>query len=511
MKKYLASEGSTGVLYIQKLDINKKFIYQPNCDMDETRKWLYEFYELKTHGGVLVKNAFVIDGIDWFPSAISELTWQFFYQFIKYKNLIEEIKIQEVDFIPTGGGRFIGFLSNIGLLRESKFYCRPLRLIARNILNRLIILRNKLIIHITPSTILFLRNTADDFRSAELVSQLQEEFDVIQMLPLTSKTIVRYFFNRSICFRPFACNSIRQPIQIELQTTQHWIHAAALEFVKTKIDKQLNYMASLKHYFSANSYAAFISMDDCNYTFPYIYSAQNVGITTIGIQHGLYSRYHEAYTMRGIDNYRWFDCLIVWGAYWKKIFLENNKKYTIKDIFISTNKHSYNYSKVEGFHKFGSKSILIPYEFLTDTILIGKFIQHLVDDGFTIYFKIRPDENTVDQIKSYHLNESTVAKLRLVQTITPELMERIDVVAGSYSSVIYDTLPYNKIIWVFETPFRFLDDLIDKGFARQVSFDDLKNIVEIYNSDISDRKNINPSYFFGNAKISDVVRQILVK
>jgi hypothetical protein len=65
--------------------------------------------------------------------------------------------------------------------------------------------------------------------------------------------------------------------------------------------------------------------------------------------------------------------------------------------------------------------------------------------------------------------------------------------------------------WVFETPFCFLDDLIDKGFARKVSLDELENIIEIYNSDMIIHRNINPSYFFGNTKISDVVKQIIVK
>jgi hypothetical protein len=136
MIEYSITEGNTGILYIQKMDNHENTIYRPNCDNKDARKWLYDFYELPTKNGALVKNAFIIDGVDWFPSAISELYWQFFYQFVKYKNLIEEIKTQEIEIIPIGEGRFIGFLRNIGLLRSGRFHSKFFNKLIRKIIKK---------------------------------------------------------------------------------------------------------------------------------------------------------------------------------------------------------------------------------------------------------------------------------------------------------------------------------------------------------------------------------------
>ena len=86
-----------------------------------------------------------------------------------------------------------------------------------------------------------------------------------------------------------------------------------------------------------------------------------------------------------------------------------------------------------------SRSILIPYEFLADTIAIGVYIKVFYANNFDIYFKPRSDEDIEDQIKAYSLGDIE-NKLIIIDEITPEIMSNIDIVAGTQTTLLYDLL-----------------------------------------------------------------------
>jgi hypothetical protein len=66
--------------------------------------------------------------------------------------------------------------------------------------------------------------------------------------------------------------------------------------------------------------------------------------------------------------------------------------------------------------------------------------------------------------------------IRKIKNITPAAMSNIDIVAGTMTTLLYDLLPYGKPIWIFETPFKLQQDMVDNGLARLISYDDLDNI-----------------------------------
>ena len=78
MKRYSVKEGNTGVLELID-DAGNIEIYQPDCDLDKAQTLLYQFYDIPTNSGMNVKDAFVRDDIDWFPTTISMLFWQYFF------------------------------------------------------------------------------------------------------------------------------------------------------------------------------------------------------------------------------------------------------------------------------------------------------------------------------------------------------------------------------------------------------------------------------------------------
>ena len=112
-----------------------------------------------------------------------------------------------------------------------------------------------------------------------------------------------------------------------------------------------------------------------------------------------------------------------------------------------------------------------------------------------------------DQVKSYELG-SIANNLILVGEITPEIMASIDIVAGTMTTLLYDLLPYNKPIWILETPFRLQYDMVDNGLARLFCWDDIENIGEIYGDDFQQKWGGNIEYHSGSLPIVDAVISI---
>jgi len=62
MKIFIVDEGSTGILKLTDQDKNVT-IFQPDCDLDKVKDYLYEFYNMETSLDLVVKNSFFYDAI----------------------------------------------------------------------------------------------------------------------------------------------------------------------------------------------------------------------------------------------------------------------------------------------------------------------------------------------------------------------------------------------------------------------------------------------------------------
>ncbi len=501
---YSVKEGNTGVLYLMDEKGGTR-IYQPNCDLDKTQKYLYKYHALNTHNNKLIKESFVINGVDWYPTSVSMLYWQFFFQYVKYESLIEDWKSGKVSFSHIEQGRFKKILILLGYGKNNR---RPLiNNILRKALSRLTMVRNRIVVKSGMNKILFLRPGLDDFRTNEILQGLQKDFPIVQLIPFPRKKLSRIIFNSSICILPVSCGNCNytDSLEIRVNSKSKWIYQYAIIYTKELIFQHITSYKLFNKYMSISAYRLFIGLDDCNYPYPYIYSAQDNGLECIGIQHGGYAKRHEAYVMHDLSSHRWYDYLFVWCEHWKNVFLDNNKIFPPKNVISTSNKHNYDYTILPKTSK--NRSILIPYEFLADTILVGKFITEFYANKFDIYFKPRSDEIVKNQIKAYNLGDIE-NKLILIKKITPEIMSNIDIVAGTMTTLLYDLLPYNKPIWILETPFKLQEDMVECGLARKITWGDLSDIDEIYNKDTQRSICIENDSFSGTVSHSDAIKSI---
>ena len=499
---YKVKEGNTGILYLLDQSGNTR-IYQPNCDLDKTQKYLYQFHDLATYNNKSINESFIIDNVDWYPPSVSMLYWQFFFQYVKYEILIEDWRNGKISFSNIEQGRFKKILKLLGYQKSNKKL--SVENILRKSLSKLIMIRNKIVVKSGSKKILFLRPSLNDFRTNEILENLQKEFPVVQLIPFPRKNLTHIIFDSSICILPVSCNSFGDTdiLEVEISDKESWIYEYAVMYAKEITSKNIASYSLFNKYIVRSEYKLFVGLDDCNSPYPYIYAAQDNGIECVGIQHGVYARRHEAYVMHGLIGHRWFDYLLVWGDYWKKIFLDNNKIFSPINVLIASNKHNYDYTILPKTSK--SRSILIPYEFLADTIAVGVYLKVFYANNFDIYFKTRSDEDIEAQIKAYSLGDIE-NKLIIIDEITPEIMSNIDIVAGTQTTLLYDLLLYHKPLWILETPFKLLEDMVEHGLARKITLKDLNSIDKIYNSDIKTNRCIDSGYIEGSKSVSDVIK-----
>jgi hypothetical protein len=99
-------------------------------------------------------------------------------------------------------------------------------------------------------------------------------------------------------------------------------------------------------------------------------------------------------------------------------------------------------------------------------------------------------------------------KINIVKDITPEIMPNIDIIAGIVTTLLYDLLPYNKPIWILNTPFRLQEDMTDNSLSRIINWNDLSNIDEIYHEDIKKNISIDKKFFSYGGPVSAIINEI---
>lgn len=532
MKKITIREGNTGILYIKGENGDEdRFI--PDCDLKESNRLLQEFYKLQSKNGKSIKNSFWDDCINWFPTIIALLHWHIIYTYVKYKFFFIKYPMDEYKYIFLNTGRLSDFLKlllpyEIRIIKTSflkisnlksifSFQIKYLKSLVRYLVA--IFYNKRVLKYYRQRPILFYRcGVTDDFRTEYVVKYFSDmDINYIELGGLKIKQLIlTLFINKPLPniviaekarFNDYKSFSLPENIDAVLG----WVFQLAVFIIQDKIKSfQSTYML-FKKQFKHAPFKVLYGIDDTNSIYPVVYACQSNGIKTIGHQHGAnYSQWDAPYALNDFKQgeYRWFDKILVWGEWWKEHILAQSPCFSANgQIVVGTHMRPLLQPKTEDVcGKKGAMNILIPYEFLADTYVIGKYICALQDLGYCIYFKRRKDERLEDEVEAYCLPKDREKQLIIVEEITDELMSKIDIVAGSYSTLIFELLPYLKETWIFETKFIFWDCLVEKGIANKIRLQHIKEDIEKSRNRI-DKTIVNS--FFSKESLKKVLGQEL--
>jgi len=496
MKQYNIIEGSSGVLELVAMNGDIE-IYRPDCDLDKTKLLLHKFYKLKTSNGLSVKESYYINNLNWFPTAVGTLYWHYFYQFVKYQSIIEKITSGEIEVLECSPGRFKNFMELT--------YWRPNSSRVKKILTQayhLIIQTRNRIVTKKSGDILFFQYEPNDFRTSELCDALKANFSVVKICNIRLNKVLHHFFDTKIYIYVSPYPNIY--MDVELSDSSNFLFNSAIKYTNQIINKHVTSYYSHTKLFEHLNYSFFIGIDDTTTVYPLLYASSDNSINSLGIQHGIYVSRHEDYIMNGIQNYKWFDNVIVWGEYWKRLIQKHSNLFDDSFHLVASNKHSYEYKQPAP--QGDKRVVLIPYEFLADTIIIGEYIKKFIDQGFDVHFKIRPGpgESIKAQLHAYFLG-SYLEKITIIEEISYDQMSCVSAIAGTQTTLLLDLLPFQKPIFILDTPFNFMLDIVEDGLARLVSMDEMESINDIYNKAVTDNCHIDYLDIFGTESIDNLI------
>lgn len=506
MKRYKAREGNTGILFLTDAD-GKEERYIPDYDLDKARELLLELQEFKDADGKCLKDNYWAEGFNWYPAMVSYLYWHVFFQYVKYKPLLHDLLDNKIECWHENKVNFRNITTFIkkGIVKSS-FKTR--------LFFFLVEVNNWIVIRKYQADLMFFRFSLDDFRSKEIGKTLEElGVQYLQVLPPDRiASLIRnifkvkpyYFFGGS-----YSNNIFRKSYNLDqYDKYKQVLFGKAIKYVEMSASAYIREYKKHLRLLRGTSFKTFYGLDDCNgYIFPILYACRQNGIRTVAHQHGAYVKRHAGYIMEGItkEQYRWFDKVIVWGEYWKDHLLKISKVYSPEIIVIGSNKLSWKYENNNN-DDTKPQNILIPYEFLTNTYKVGLYIQKFIDMGFNVFFKPRSDERLEDQLEAYCLPKEYLQKIKILHTLDSKVMKGIDIIAGTMTTLIYELLPFQKIVWILDTEYKHLEDLIEDGFAHKVKYDDLHSLdARFFTKTLADK-----NFFFDPVSLEEtLVRHVL--
>jgi hypothetical protein len=191
------------------------------------------------------------------------------------------------------------------------------------------------------------------------------------------------------------------------------------------------------------------------------------GITSYAIQHGHFTKYHVGWRMfeefQGLRPMR-TDYLLVWSDYWKQELLALKSVFPEEAVRVAGTPRTVSHFPEK---KRISKDILvlIPHETDSPKSDVVAALERLrVCKGIELYFKLRPDVPEKETLKEYpHFPDG----VRIIRHLS-ELPARPDVVAGIYSTFLYDLVADKIPAVILASRMDYGEGLVNNGLAEKV-------------------------------------------
>ncbi len=249
------------------------------------------------------------------------------------------------------------------------------------------------------------------------------------------------------------------------------IQRRVLRYIQAHLEQGLAEIEVLERIFKKSSPRVVYGLDDHASAFCLYTVAAAHGIPMYGHQHGCISKIQPGWMrnhLRREDNNVRFNKLFVWGAYWKKKILQCSNLYDDSSLEIggAMRPGATKSSKLPRPAAGGRPLILVPYEYLVDRVAVGEFMGDMVEKGWRVALKIRPDSDAKEQLANYEMKRADQVEL---VTGTPEdYLATVSAVAGCQSTLLFEWLARGMPAWYLKSGFTMQEDMVPDGLAHLV-------------------------------------------
>jgi len=277
----------------------------------------------------------------------------------------------------------------------------------------------------------------------------------------------------------------------------------------------------LKWYLKLAGIDTLLAIDDPRYYNELIVAAQELNIKVIVFQHGRFNKYLTGWINYNVPPEKCIvpDKFVVWNKYWrdKLITLSPAHKLHHKKIFIG-GQPFYSNNEFLINKLVDQLVVLIPFELKADKEAVKKCIQQLLlIPRLKVFFKARPDQSINEQLRVSGLGEfESRANFIVIQQLTKESLEEVNLVIGTYSTLLYEMIEVGKPVIVLKSNNTQADDLVMDGLAEFLTEnaselgDQLKNVANISIDVLKERKNIITTQVDIDESLKNILKPVKV-
>ncbi|MBU6310850.1 hypothetical protein KGO06_02880 [Patescibacteria group bacterium] len=251
---------------------------------------------------------------------------------------------------------------------------------------------------------------------------------------------------------------------------------------------------------------AVLAIDDARTFHDLAMAARRAGIPMIAFQHGHFTKYHVGWLQPVAyqGDIPRPNTLVVWSEYWKQELLRLKSIFSADQIQVGTPQtKQYLYPETKNL-----RMVLIPHETDSPKADIARAIRALVEDGFQVVLKLRPDTARSSQLAQYpdlpHSPAFTVI------SALEELNDTPGCAVGVYSSFLYEMVSAGIPVGILSDLSPYGVGMIENGLANRVTLEtlvpDVQSLIQTLKTELDRRRE---SLTKGHVPIENVLTDIM--
>ena len=207
------------------------------------------------------------------------------------------------------------------------------------------------------------------------------------------------------------------------------------------------------------------SIDDARFYNELLVATHMNDIRSYALQHGHFTEHHIGTLKDPLFEGKIVapDHLLVWGSYWKRELEKLGSIFPQESIIVGgaaklplARPPSRTHSESVG--------ILIPYENSAPKREVVAYIHKMLACGARVIFKLRLGFTEEEQLADYGLTRGFHPRFETTFD-AEEVIDRVDIIAGVYSSFLYDMIAYEKRVVILDTSSAYGRRIVLNGLA----------------------------------------------
>lgn len=246
----------------------------------------------------------------------------------------------------------------------------------------------------------------------------------------------------------------------------------------SSIDLVIFRVKLLKKILPLTKIKALFAIDNTRDYWEVVLACQLSGILTYAFQHGHFTKYHVGWLNDGTFQGKIVhpDRIYLWSEFWKEELIRLGTYFPRESMCIGGFKDIKNSTFSMSLQEL--ITVLVPYEVDSNKKQMKEYIDKLLGCGIKIFFKLRTDLEEERQLEEYGINRRYHSNFLIIEDVNKQIDE-IDVVAGTYSTLLYDMIAQEKPIMYLETSSDFGEGLVKNNLAESVSLDNVCEKVKV--------------------------------